>query len=299
MTRVPAARRTRRPARAGAQSQVAGVVPGAGVRPPPHVAARSALAGAAALLPPLDAAWPPEAPRRRSPVRRRLAALLAAGLVVAAAAATFAGTQVVLARLVDAAPVTGNTFATGSWAAATTWYLHNNPTPPTGNTAPQFNLALNTTAPTATILYNYDAGCDTRAGRSFVRSTGLVSESVSCRYATWRSAALGAARTLNGTATLSVWARKTSTGGVAPTLRAFLRVFDPGTSAYTELGAANVTVTTESTAAWVAYAPSWSLASVVVPAGRQIELKVVVTGGTRNVEIAYDTVAYASALTLP
>jgi hypothetical protein len=138
VTRAASTRRTRRPNRAAA------LAPATGTRlPVPHVAARSALAHAAQLLPPLDAAWPPEAPRRRSPVRRRLAALLAAGLVVAAVAATFAGTQVVLARLVDAAPVTGLTFATGSWAIGTTWYLHNNTTPPTANTVAQFNLALN------------------------------------------------------------------------------------------------------------------------------------------------------------
>ena len=36
-----------------------------------------------------------------------------------------------------------------------------------------------------------------------------------------------------------------------------------------------------------------------MPAGRRIEIKLVATGGTRNVEIAYDTTAYPSALTLP
>jgi len=159
--RAASTRRTRRPSRAAAPA------PAAGTRlPVPHVAARSALAHAAQLLPPLDAAWPPESPRRRSPVRRRLAALLAAGLVVAAVAATVAGTQVVLARLIDAAPVTGNTLATGSWATGTTWYLHDNPTPPIANTAAQFNLALNTTAPTATALFNCDTNCESRAGRS-------------------------------------------------------------------------------------------------------------------------------------
>ena len=126
-----------------------------------------------------------------------------------------------------------------------------------------------------------------------------MSEATTCNYGTWRSAALGAARTLNGTATLAVWARKTSTLGTNPTLRAFLRVFNPSTSAYTELGTANVTVTTESTSAWAAYNLTWSLASVSVPAGRQVEVKLVATGGTRNVEIAYDTTAYRSSLTLP
>jgi len=265
----------------------------------PHVTARSALADAVALVPPLDAAWPAVPPPRRSSVRRRLAALVAAGMVVAAASLALAGSHVVLARLVDTAAVTGNTFATGSWATGTTWYLHNNPTPPTGNTAAQFNMALNATAPTAATLYNYDTNCEFRAGRSIRRNTGLVTEAGACRYATWRSAALAAARTLNGTATLTVFARKASAGGIAPTLRAFLRVFNPSTSTYTELGTANATITTEPTLPFASYALSWTLASVSVPLGRQIDVKIVATGGTREPEIAYDTTAYPSSLTLP
>lgn len=268
-------------------------------RPVPHVVARSALADAAALVPQLDPARPLARLPRRSPIRRRLAAVLAAGLLVAAASVAFAGAHVVLARLTDAAAVAGNSFATGSWATATTWYLHNNPTPPTGNTTAQFNLALDATVPTAATLYNYDTACEARAGRSINRNTGLVTEAGSCRYATWRSAALAAARTLNGTATLAVFARKASTGGTAPTLRAFLRVFNPGTSTYTELGTANATITTESTLSFASYALSWTLVSVSVPTGRQVEVKIVATGGNREPEIAYDTTAYPSALTLP
>jgi hypothetical protein len=268
-------------------------------RPTIRIAPRSVLAAAPALVPALDLAGS-EPPRRRpSTIRRRLVALLAAGLVVGGAAIAFAGTRVVLARFTDAAVVGSSSFATGTWVTATSWYLHSNPTPPTANTTAQFNLALNSTAPTAATLYNYDTNCDTRSGRSFVRNTGLVSEATVCRYATWRSAALGAARTLNGTATLVVWARKTTTGGTTPTLRAFLRIWNPTTSTYTELGSASVGVTNDSSTAFASYSPTWALASVAVPAGRQVEVKIVVTGGTRNVEIAYDTTAYPSALTLP
>ena len=119
------------------------------------------------------------------------------------------------------------------------------------------------------------------------------------RYATWRSTALAAARTLKGTATLAVWARKTATLGTNPTLRAFLRVFDPATASYTELGTASVTVSTEPTSAWAQYSPAWSLSSATVPAGGIIEVKLVATGGTRNVEVAYDTAANPSSVTLP
>ncbi len=268
-------------------------------RPAPHLVARSALADAACLVPPFDATWPAVAPRRPSPVRRRLAALIAAAVVVAAAGVAFAGTRVVLARFTDAGGVGSNTFATGTWAASTTWYLHNNPTPPVGNTTAQFNLPLNATAPTAATLYNYDTNCDSRVGRSINRNTGLVTEAGACRYATWRSVPLADARTLDGTARLEVWARKTASGGTNPTLRAFLRAFNPSTSTYTELGAADVTVFTNANAAWAEYDLTWSLANVAIPAGRRIEIKIVATGGTRNVEVAYDTNARASALTLP
>jgi hypothetical protein len=265
----------------------------------PHIVARSALVYSAALVPPLDATWPAEAPPRPSAARRRLAAVLAAGLLVGAAVVGLAGAHVVLARLTDVAAVTGNTCATGSWATATTWYLHNNPTPPTGNTTARFNLALDATAPTATTLYNYDTDCDNRAGRSIKRNTGLVTEAGSCRYATWRSSALAAARTINGTATLTVWARKASSGGGDPTLRAHLRVFDPGTSTYTELGSADATVSRNANQSWAQTDLTWSLAGVTVPAGRQVEVKIVATGGNRNAEVAYDTTAYPSSLALP
>jgi hypothetical protein len=232
-------------------------------------------------------------------MRRRLAVVVAAALVVMAAVVAFSGTRVVLARFTDTASVAGNRFSTGTWVTSTTWYLHNNPTPPTANTTAQFNLALNGTAPTAATLYNYDTGCETRTGRSLTRGTGLVTEVGSCKYATWRSAALAASRTLNGTGTLTIWARKSSTGGTNPTLRAFLRAFDPATSTYTDLATANVTVSAGSTSAFASLTPAWGLTSVVVPAGRLIEVKLVATGGTLNVDFAYDTTAYPTSVTLP
>ncbi len=262
------------------------------------VAPRSALDGAA-LDPSPDARVPIQGPGGPSAGRRRLPVLLAAGVIVGAAFLAAAGARVVLARFTDAAAVGSSSFATGTWATATTWYLHNNPTPPTTNTTAQFNLALSATAPTAATLYNHDTNCESRAGRSINRNTGLLSEATTCRYATWRTAALATARTLTGTATLAVWARKTTANGTNPTLRAFLRVFDPATSTYTELGTANATVVSNPTVAWARLNLTWSLASVAVPGGRQIEVKVVATGGNRNVEIAYDATAYPSSLSLP
>ena len=211
----------------------------------------------------------------------------------------FSGARSTLALMTGSATVSGNTLKTGVWATASTWYLHNNPTPPVGATVAQFNLALDPSVPTASTLFNYDTGCESRVGRSIKRGGGAVTENGACLYASWRSGVLSSARTLNGTATLTTWARKSSTGGTNPTLRAFLRVFDPGTTTYAELGSASVSITNDSSSAWASYSLTWSLVSVSVPAGRQIEVRIVATGGNRDPEIAYDTTAYATSLQLP
>ena len=274
-----------------------------------HVTPRSVLAGAPGLIPAIEAvpgadpaaveAAAPLVPRRRLAARQRLAALLTAGVVLGMVAVAVAGGRVVLAQYTSSVAVSSNSLATGTWITPTTWYLHNNPTPPSAATTAQFGLGLNAVAPTVATLYNYDTNCEARAGRSLVLGTGLVGEATLCDYATWRSAALPSSRVLNGTATLVVWARKTSTLGTNPTLRAFLRDLNPGNSTYTELGTANVTVTTESTAASAKYSLTWTLASVRVPAADAIELKLVATGGNRNIEIAYDTTTTVSSLALP
>ncbi len=48
------------------------------------------------------------------------------------------------------------------------YYLHNNPTPPVGNTVSQVDLPMDTSAPTATTLYNYDTNRDSDPGRRLV-----------------------------------------------------------------------------------------------------------------------------------
>lgn len=230
-------------------------------------------------------------------IRRRLAALAAAVLVVAVAALAAGGTRVVLATFTDQAAVAG-TFSTGTWGAPTTWYLHNDPTPPTGNTPARALLAMDANAPAASTLYNYDTDCDKRAGRAVDPGSGSVDEAAACSVATWQSAPLAQARTMSGTATLAIWARKSRSGGANPTLRAYLRVLDP-TGAYTELGSANGTVVPNARQAWARLTLTWTLTGVSVPAGSIVEVKVVTLGGTRDPEIAYDTTAYPSALTLP
>jgi hypothetical protein len=241
-------------------------------------------------------------PLARSPLRRAFVALLAAGLVVAASVIAVAGGRMVLARFVDARAVTGNTFATGNWAPP--WYLHNNPTPPAGNTASQFDLPLDVTAPTATTLYNYDTNCNpAKVGRDLELTSAGVGTTTVCRYATWLAAPVATARTLSGTATLSIWsAIRNFQSGQTGNLTAYLRDYNPAAGTYTLIGTATLTQANwqGGVGTWVQKTLTWSGLSYTLAAGRRLELKVVATtAASRNMWIAYDTTAYPSALTLP
>ncbi len=65
------------------------------------------------------------------------------------------GTIVVKSVHTDSQPSTASSL--------TEYFMHNNPTPPTGDTSSQVSLPLNTTSPIAT-LYNYDQDRDAFAG---------------------------------------------------------------------------------------------------------------------------------------
>lgn len=227
---------------------------------------------------------------------RGLLALALLGILVLAG---LLGGAIVTAALLTGGATTTASFATGTWSSSTTYYLHNSPTPPVGNTTARFNLALDGTAPTAGTLYNYDTNCDSVAGRVIRRNTGAVTEATTCRYATWRTAAFAGAQAVNGTVSLGLSVRKAgSTGGTNPTLRAWLRDFNPGTGTYVELGNASLAITTDSTSPFALYAFSIPV-SAMVATGHRIELKLVALGGGRNVDIAYDTAAYPATLTIP
>lgn len=104
---------------------------------------------------------------------------------------------------------------------------------------------------------------------------------------------------MSGTATLAVRCARPRPAARTPRSGRTSSLFDPGTSTCTELGAADVTVSTNANQAWTEHDLTRSLANVTGPAGGRIEIKLVTTGGTWYVEIACDTTRYPSALTLP
>lgn len=230
--------------------------------------------------------------------RSRLAAI--AVIAAAIGSVSLVGGRALASMAIETDSATSTAaFTAGTWSTSSSLYLHNRPTPPTAATVAQFNLAMDSGAPTAVTLYNYDSDCSSGAGRT-IRSVSPAapSQGTTCNYANWRAAASGSTRVLAGRAAVSVWARKTQTGGQDPTLVAYLRDFNPATGVYTELGSASAVVSANPSQAFAALSMSITL-STTLPAGHQLELKLVATGGNRDVDVAYDTTSDPSRLTLP
>ena len=177
-------------------------------------------------------------------------------------------------------------------------YLHNNPTPPVAGTASQLNLPLNTTAPTAGTLYNYDTNRDGSAGLLVARGASGASESDATRFQAWRTAA--GSRVVSPAPVLTFWSGIRNFGlnrrGV---VTVYLRHWNG--SAYTEIcsGTLDLADWQAGSGTWVQRSISLSGCSYVVPAGGQLEVKLIVQATAfDNMWFAYDTTAYPTRLSL-
>lgn len=234
----------------------------------------------------------PSAERR--PARRPLLAALALTVV---ASATVVPSS--LAQLTASSVIPNCTLSTRTW-----YFLHNNPTPPVGNTNAVANLSMDgVLVPTQATLYNYDSNADSLPGRRIQRSATGPGDTTLARYANWRTAAFTSARLLSGTVTLRIWSGITgfplNQRGV---LVVYLRDFNPATSAYTEI--ANATLDQANwqagTADWVLKQIDISVASYTLAVGRVLEVKVVTNANaSNNMVVAYDTTSYMSFLSIP
>jgi hypothetical protein len=165
-----------------------------------------------------------------------------------------------------------------------TYYLHNVPSPPAGNTTSHPTLPMDAITPTASTLYNYDTNRDA--------SPGLLIEGGGSQL--WRGPALPSDVTLKGNVTVNLWgAVKDFQQGKKEQITLYLRDFDG--SAYTEI--ANSAFIDPD---WQRGSSTWALKSFVIGvgsrtmrAGHRLELKVVVGGSSADdMWFAYDTGTY-------
>jgi len=117
-----------------------------------------------------------------------------------------------------------------------TYYLHNNPTPPVGDTDAQANLPMDEDNPTAEPFYNYDQNYDSNPGRRVEESDGGPDGLELKEYQNWLTDPYSEDIHFQGTAVLNLYIAPDGFNfDNAGAFRAYLRDYDPVGGTYTEI----------------------------------------------------------------
>jgi len=117
------------------------------------------------------------------------------------------------------------------------YYWHNNPTPPVGDTYRQHPLPLSTTAPTQATLYDYDQLVDNDPGRLIKKGGSGPDESHELKMQEWITAPLAEDLDIDGQVGLLFWwGMKNFKTTFSAAGRFYLRDYDPVLETYTEIG---------------------------------------------------------------
>jgi outer membrane biosynthesis protein TonB len=180
-----------------------------------------------------------------------------------------------------------------------TFYLHENPWPPTGDSISSPTLPMAADAPVATILYNYDTDFDSGPGILIARGGQSSAESDPKKYQSWWGPAASAAYILDGTVTVTLWsATKDFQINRAGAITAYL---GDCSSSCTTIGSVHYAAPN-----WQSGSPGWRSVNLTiqtgsygVPAGHWLQLKIIVTNDSEaDLWFAYDTTAYPSRIEL-
>jgi hypothetical protein len=183
----------------------------------------------------------------------------------------------------------------------TPFYLHNDPTPPVGDTPSHVNLPMDSTIPVAATLFNYDTDRDNKPGLLVQKSPNGILETDPKKYQVWRSAPLPEDLVIEEDSSVDFWAAvRNFEGGKRGEVMVFLRDRDPGTGGYAEIGSGTV------------FDPNWHQNAVgvfannnitiadpdyIIPAGHQLEAKFVIDEKAQeHMWFAYDTVLHPAVV---
>lgn len=182
-------------------------------------------------------------------------------------------------------------------------YLHDNPTPPTGNSTANINMAMNPTAPTAATFYQYSSNYyNGGPGRYVKESSAGPTTTTTDEISNWVYQ-VPEVTNFNGTGEIDMWvALKDFKCDKTLVVNYWVR---EKTSASTSGG----TILATGAMTWIPSGPepcNWVnltttfAISRVTAQNRWIELKVAVANSTGTAGLfAYDTTTYQSKLTLP
>lgn len=225
-------------------------------------------------------------------MRWRAASVLLTLLILGLAGASFTGAYFTARSEVDA------TITTHSW-----FFLHNRPTPPTGDTAARANLDMDAVTPLQTTLFNYDTNRDSLPGRRIRPGGRGATETRLAFHTNWRTPPFVTGRVIDGTVTARIWSGVVGfPAGARGVMVAYLRDYNPLTRTYTTIASASI-----DEADWQAGSSTWVEKRIAIPVtayslapGRQLELKLLAgSAAAADMVIAYDTTIHPSALAVP
>ncbi len=176
-------------------------------------------------------------------------------------------------------------------------YLHNSPSPPTGDRESQPNLPMNMYLPSAATLYNFDNDLDLDPGRIIVPTTNTTVGDIST-YQNWQIT-LTEDVYLDGNVAAILWTGTQYFNRSIPgTLIAYLR--DLSDAGYEEIGYGILTLDPwqPDEADWVERKIIINNVDYTVPAGHTLDLTVVTGTDSSAMWLAYDTIRYPSRLVL-
>jgi hypothetical protein len=170
-------------------------------------------------------------------------------------------------------------------------YLHNNPSPPTGNTISQATLPMNQTAPTTSTLYNYDTDRDSAPGRVIQKGGTGPGEANPDKMQVWRTQPFASDVTFKNSIQIKIWsAMKDFAPNKRGTVSVYLHDFDGST--YTLIGTAGLDVGNwqGGNASWVLRQFTISNSAYTLRAGHSLDFRIIVKSPSADdMWFAYDT----------
>ncbi len=187
-------------------------------------------------------------------------------------------------------------------ALAGQFYLHNNPSPPSGDTASQLNLPLDSTAPTAGTLFNYDSDRDSFPGLEMKKDGTGFGETDPKKYQKWVSAPFSLSTSISGAPQLVFWsASKNFNPGKRGDVAAYLVATNGSSTHWSISGSLQNSDWQGGSGTWVQNTLTFNMPSPAdIPASYWLELVIVVqnsSGG--DMSFAYDTTSYSSYIVWP
>ena len=213
------------------------------------------------------------------------------------------GTENIIVNVTSGADSSVTTSATDTLtigSAGIVLYLHNDPSPPVGDTTSKTNLDMDTDAPTATNLYNYSTDKDTDAGR-YVDKNGTSDITDPNEMVNWVYQA-PEELTLDGDVRVDLYyANKDFNCVKYLDVVVYLRQKNSANNSNgTVLGTGTATWNPDGTCSFTTLSITFPV-SATVPNNKWLEIKVVLDSGSGGDVgyLAYDTTAYQGFAIIP